>query len=222
MRLAVKNNLGKSSGSVNVDDSVWGVSIKEGLVHQVAISQLNNLRQGNHESKRRRDVEYSTAKVRPQKGSGRARLGGRASMLQGGSVAHGPHKKQYKDKIPAKVRRSALRMVLTDKIKTGDIYIIDELKTNSPSTKYVVSILNELALSGKTLIVVDSVDQNLIKSVRNIPETNLMQVSILNVLETVRNKNIVITKDAVKKIDQIWGSKTSTKKETKNTVEGKV
>lgn len=113
-------------------------------------------------------------------------------------------------------------MVLTDKIKTGDIYIIDELTTNSPSTKYIVSILNELALSGKTLIVSDSVDQNLIKSVRNIPETNLIQVSILNVLETVRNKNMIITKDAVKKIDQIWGSKTSRKKETKNTAEGKV
>ena len=80
------------------------------------------------------------------------------------------------------------------KIKTGDIYIIDELKTNSPSTKYVVGIVNELALSGKTLIVVDSIDQNLLKSVRNIPETNLIQVSILNVLEAVRNKNMVITK----------------------------
>ncbi|MBM31635.1 MAG: 50S ribosomal protein L4 [Chloroflexi bacterium] len=218
MKLVVKNNLGKSSGSVTVDDSVWSVQVNEGLIHQVVTSQLNNLRQGNHETKRRRDVEYSTAKMRPQKGSGRARLGSRSSMLQGGSVAHGPHKKEYKDRIPTKIRRSALKMILSDKISNGNINIIDKLQTNSPSTKYIADIVKELGLSGKTLLLVDSINENLTKSVRNIPDVNILDVSILNALEALKNKNILITRDAVKKIDKTWGSKASNNKNVKGKV----
>ena len=218
MKLEVKNNLGKSSGSVTVDDSVWAVQVNEGLIHQVVTSQLNNLRQGNHETKRRRDVEYSTVKMRPQKGSGRARLGSRSSMLQGGSVAHGPHKKQYKDKIPTKIRRSALKMILSDKINTGSINVIDEIQTNAPNTKYIAEIVKELGLSGKILLLVDSVNENLIKSVRNIPNVNILDVSILNALEALKSKNILITKDAVKQIDKTWGSKASNKKIVKGKV----
>ena len=220
MKLVVKNKLGKSSGSITADDTVWGVSINEGLVHQVVTSQLTNLRQGNHETKRRRDAEYSTAKIRPQKGSGRARMGSRSSMLIGGSVAHGPHKKQYRDRIPIQIRRTALKMALTDKVKAGEVFIIDEFKTGSPSAKYVSELISSLGLSGKVLIVVDSIDDNLIKSVRNIPNASIMPAFVLNALEAVRNKNVLITKKAVKKIDEIWGSKTVKDRQAKKTVKG--
>ena len=96
--------------------------------------------------------------------------------------------------------------------------VIDEIQTNAPNTKYIAEIVKELGLSGKILLLVDSVNENLIKSVRNIPNVNILDVSILNALEALKSKNILITKDAVKQIDKTWGSKASNKKIVKGKV----
>ena len=128
MKVDVKNIKGEVIDNLTASDFIWKQPMNETLVHQVVVAQLNNKRQGTSNTLRRRDANYSTAKLRAQKGAGRARVGSRSSHVLGNSVAHGPHPRSYNQKIQKKVKKSSLRMVLSEKLKDGEVMVIDKFE----------------------------------------------------------------------------------------------
>ena len=205
MELQVKNTKGEVVRSIQVSDLVWGADPNSAVLHQAVVAQQANKRQGTHDTQARIDVQYSTRKLRAQKHTGRARLGSRGSPSMGGSVAHGPHPRDYRQALPKKMRRLALRVALSDKVRENSLTVIDGLKTEKPRTKDVTAVVSGLGLKGNTLIVIHATDQNLVKSVANIPGVDVLAASLLNPLQAVGARNLVITEDAVKVVDSIWG-----------------
>jgi large subunit ribosomal protein L4 len=205
MELQVKNTNGEVVRSIQVSDLVWGADPNSAVLHQAVVAQQANKRQGTHDTQARIDVQYSTRKLRAQKHTGRARLGSRGSPSMGGSVAHGPHPRDYRQALPKKMRRLALRVALSDKVRENSLTVIDGLKTGKPRTKDVTAVVSGLGLKGNTLIVIHATDQNLVKSVANIPGVDVLAASLLNPLQAVGARNLVITEDAVKVVDSIWG-----------------
>ncbi len=208
MEQSVKNSQGDVVGSVELSDYVWAVPMNSAVLHQAVVAQLANRRQGTHDTMRRRDSGYSTAKLGSQKGGGRARRGSRSSHLLGNSVAHGPHPRSYRQRLPAKVRRLALRVALSDKVRSERLIVLDALQFDEPKTKRVRELLSNLGLEGPTLVVTEANDAALLKSVNNLGNVEAASPQLLNPAETTRVRNMVITEEAVKRIDQIFGAPT--------------
>lgn len=205
MELQVKNAKGEVVRSIQASDLVWGAGPNSAVLHQAVVAQQANKRQGTHDTQARIDVRYSTRKLRAQKHTGRARLGSRGSPSMGGSVAHGPHPRDYRQALPKKMRRLALRVALSDKVRENSLTVIDGLKAGKPRTKDVTAVVSGLGLTGNTLIVIPATDQNLVKSAANIPGVDVLAASLLNPRQAVAARNLVITEDAVKVVDSIWG-----------------
>ena len=205
MELSVKNRNGDVVGSVDVSDRVWSAPANDSLIHQVVTSQLANRRQGTHETKTRGQVSYSTRKLRGQKHSGRARVGSRKSpTLVGGGVIFGPHKRSYRQRIPKKMRRQALRVALSDKVREERLTILDEFGLDAPKTKDVVGLIEALGFRGRTLLVTEANDPNVTLSVRGAERVDVTFADILNVASTVGAANIVATRAAVERIETLW------------------
>ena len=132
MELRVKNHSGEVVDTIEVDDEVWAAPRNDSLLHQAVVAQLANRRSGTHDSMRRSESRYSTAKIRSQKGTGRARQGSRSSMLMGNSVAHGPHPRSHRQRLPKKMRRHALRVALSDKVREESLTVIDTVSIDEP------------------------------------------------------------------------------------------
>ena len=206
MKLKVKKINNASDGTMSVSDYVWDTKFNQNVLHQSIIHFLANKRQGNHDTKTRSEVSYSTRKLRAQKGTGNARLGSRRSPnMIGGGVAHGPHPRSYRQKLPKKMKRLALRVSLSDKVRSDNLFIIDSLKFSNPKLSNIKNLIDDLDISGKILIVTENTDQNIVKSVKNLKDVEVLSASLLNSLEVTSPKNILITKEAVKKIDSVWG-----------------
>lgn len=206
MELQVKNNKGEVVRSMQASDAVWGAEPNAAVLYQAVAAQQANRRQGTHSTLSRMDVEYSTIKLRAQKHTGRSRLGSRGSPSMGGSVAHGPHPRDYRQALPKKMRRLALRVALSDKLRENSVIILDGLKMDRPQTKQVTEIIACLGLKGTTLIITPATDQTVIKSASNVPDVEVLAANLLNALQTVTARNLVITEDAVKVVDSIWGA----------------
>jgi large subunit ribosomal protein L4 len=210
MELQVKDITGKIVGSVEADDRVWGAEANTSLLHQAVIAQQANKRQGTHSTLTRGEVSYSTRKLRAQKGTGRARLGSRkAPTLRGGGVAHGPHPRSYSQKLPKKMKRQALRVALSDHIRGESLTVLDILAFDKPKTTAIADLVKACEISGKALIVTADKNDTLIKSCANLPAIRVIEARNLSPLDTVGAKSLVITKDAVKVVDTIWGEEAS-------------
>jgi large subunit ribosomal protein L4 len=207
MELQVKNTKGEVVRSIQVSDLVWGADPNNAVLHQAVVAQQANKRQGTHDTQARIDVGYSTRKLREQKHTGRARLGSRGSPSMGGSVAHGPHPRDYRKALPKKMRRLALRVALSDKLRENSLTVIDGLTLEKPRTKDVTAMVSGLGLKGTTLIVIPATNLIMVKSAGNVPGVDVLAASLLNPLQTVAARNLVITEEAVKVIDGIWGEK---------------
>jgi large subunit ribosomal protein L4 len=206
MKLKVKKINNASDGTMSVSDYVWDTEFNQNVLHQSIIHFLANKRQGNHDTQTRSEVSYSTRKLRAQKGTGNARLGSRRSPnMIGGGVAHGPHPRSYRQKLPKKMKRLALRVSLSDKVRSDNLFIIDSLKFSNPKLSNIKNLIDDLDISGKILLVTENTDQNIVKSVKNLKDVEVLSAPLLNSLEVTSPKNILITKEAVKKIDSIWG-----------------
>ena len=205
MEITVKNRNGDAVGSVELSDRVWSAPSNDGLLQQVVIAQLANRRQGTHESKTRGQVAYSTRKLRGQKHSGRARVGSRKSpTLVGGGVIFGPHARSYRHRIPKKMRRQAIRIALSDKVREERVTIIDEFEIDSPRTKDVVDLIASLELRGRTLLVVEANDRDVVLSVRGAEKVEVIFADCLNATTATAAANIVATRGAVERIESIW------------------
>ena len=205
MELSVKNRNGDVVGSVDVSDRVWSAPSNDALLQQVVVAQLANRRQGTHESQTRGQVSYSTRKIRAQKHTGSARLGSRKSpTLVGGGVIFGPHARSYRQRLPKKMRRQALRVALSDKVREERLTVLEEFELDAPRTKEVVNLVSSLGLRGKILLVVEENEPNLVLSVRGAERVDVIYADGLNATSTAAAGNIVTTRGAVERIDSLW------------------
>mgnify|MGYP006416390969 FL=1 len=206
MDLQVQDSKGKVVGSVAASDQVWRAESNDALLHQVVTAQQANKRRGTQDTQQRNQVSYSTRKIRPQKGTGQARQGSRRSpLLKGGGVAHGPHPRSYRQRLPKKMRRQALRVALSEKIRDEALIVLNSLTLTAPKSSVIKDIVSAFDLKGRTLIVIGSTDQNVVKSVNNIPGVEVQAAALMNPLETVSTPNLIVTQDALAAIDSLWG-----------------
>ncbi len=207
MDLQVKDNKGKVVGSVAASDQVWGAPSNDVLLHQAVVAQQANKRQGTQDTQTRAEVSFSTHKIRPQKGTGAARQGSRRSPVRvGGGVAHGPHPRNFRQRLPKKMRRQALRIALSDKVREDNVAVIDTLKLNAPKSGAIRDIVSAFELKGRTLIVTGATDHNVIKSASNLPGVEVQTAALMNPLEATRAANLLITQEALEAIDGLWGT----------------
>lgn len=203
-KVAVYNINGEQVGEIELNDAVWGIEPNKYVLHDAVVMQLAGQRQGNHETKTRAEVSGGGRKPWRQKGTGRARHGSiRSPIWRGGGVVFGPHQRDYKYSLPKKVRRLAMKSALSSKVKAGEILVLDELTLAQPKTKDMVNILSKLNVTNKALVVTAERDENVYKSARNIPGVKQLRVEGLNVYDLLHHDKLVITKDAVTKVEEV-------------------
>lgn len=198
----IKDKNNNSIGKINLPEDVFGVSAKAGAVHNAIVNFLANQRQGTHATKTRGLVRGGGRKPWRQKHTGRSRAGSiRSPLWRGGGSVFGPQPRDYSYALPKKAKKLALNSVLSGKLSDGEITVIDEFLIEKPCTKDMVSILKNLALEGKsTLIVVPENNEAVVRSARNIPGVTVMRVSDLNPYEVAVHSRLLMTKQAVEKL----------------------
>jgi large subunit ribosomal protein L4 len=206
MQAPVYNLAGEVVANIEISDKVFGTPFNESLVHQSVIRQQANARQGNASTKTRGLVAGSTRKLYKQKGTGSARAGNIKSPLRrGGGIVFGPHPRDYHQAMPKSMRRLALRCVLSAKFDDGELKILESLKLNEIKTKQVVGILDAMKVDKTTLVVTASGDVNLVKSARNIVGVKTLPANLLNVVDIISHRTLLMEVDAVRKAEQLWG-----------------
>ena len=206
MQLTVKDAQGQEVDTIEVDDRVFGIKPNRAVVHQALLAHLANRRAGTGATKTRGEVRGSTAKVRRQKGSGRARMGSiRAPNLSGGGVAFGPKPRSFAQRLPKRMRRLAIRSVLSDKAAQGHLQVLDRLALEKPRTKDVAEMLANLEVTGPALIVTVEPEPNVLLGARNLPEAKVLPAAYLNVVDMLSYRALIMTVDAVRKAESLWG-----------------
>ena len=215
----VRNLKNKEVGEVTLSDAVFGVELNESLIHAAVKNYLANGRQGTSATKTRGNVSGSGRKLWKQKGTGRARIASlRSPLWKGGGNVHGPQPRDWSYKMPKKMRRGALRSALSERLREGNLIIIDEISFDAPKTKDFVNAIGGLALSTgkkavKTLIV-DSLDNaNLILSSRNVEKTKVTNSYGLNIYDLLYHEKLLISKSAVEELNQLLDPKRESNKE---------
>lgn len=189
---------GTTSGSIELDDSMFGIQPHVPVLHQVVTAQLAAARQGTQSTKTRSEVSGGGAKPFRQKGTGRARQGStRAPHWSGGGIALGPKPRTYKQRTPKKMIRLALASALSDRANEGRVVVVDEWGFDGPKTASAIAALTALGVEGRVLLVVSPEDDNAIKSFRNLPEVQLIFSGELNAYDVLCNDWIVFTRDVV-------------------------
>ena len=207
MEANVVNNKNETVGTINLKEEVFNTEVKEHTVWEVIKWQLAAKRAGTASTKTRGEVKGSRRKILPQKGTGNARHGDRkANLMVGGGVAHGPQPRDYYYALPKKVRKKALKGVLSIKLKDGEIIIVEDFSFDAPKTKNAVEVLKNLGLENeKVLIVYNEKDDNFIKSFRNLPKVKLIPVEGLNTYDILNADKVLILKSAAEKINERLG-----------------
>jgi large subunit ribosomal protein L4 len=198
MEAKLFNQAGAEVGTIQVADSIFGIEPNVPVMHQAMVRQQANARMGTHNTRGRGEVAGSTRKLFRQKGTGRARQGSaRAPHRKGGGVAHGPHPRSYRQAMPRKMRRLAVRSALSAKYASDEIRFVEGWSFEKPRTKDFVTSLSSLNLDGKTLIVIDRKDENLQKSAGNIAGVKTLLAHYVNVIDLLSCDNVVISRAAV-------------------------
>ena len=202
--VSVYNMEGKEVGTMELNDAVFGVEVNEHLVHLAVVAQLANKRQGTQKAKTRSEVSGGGRKPWRQKGTGHARQGSiRAPQWTGGGVVFAPVPRDYSVKMNRKERLAALKSALTAKVQDNKLIVVDDLKFEAIKTKDMQNVLNNLKAE-KALVVTPAVDQNVVLSARNIPEVQTATVNTINVYDVMKHKTLVLTKDAVASIEEVY------------------
>jgi len=208
VQVQVYNFKGKVTGQIEIRDDVFAVPFNGTVVHQALVRQLANRRLGTADTKKRGEVSGSGRKLFAQKHTGRARRGDvRSPLLRGGGVAFGPHPRSYRQDMPKKMRRLALRCVLSGKASGGELKIVDKLELDGPKTKAILDMLIALRIGDSVIIATAEAEANLVKSARNLLGVKTMPAPLLNVAALLSFKDLVMTVDAVRKVEELWGEK---------------
>jgi len=207
VQVPVYNLAGEVVRQIKISDRVFAVPFNEGVVYQAMVRQRANARQGTADTKTRGEIAGSSGKLFRQKGTGFARAGSRRSPLRrGGGVVFGPHPRSYQQAMPKKMRRLALRCALSAKAADGELKILEELKFEEPRTKRMAEVLAALGVERSVLIVTSEPEGSVVKSARNLPGTKTIPANVLNVLDVISYKMLVMTEAAVHKAERLWGN----------------
>ncbi len=214
MQIDVRNSEGDVVESIELQDDVFGVPVNESLVHQVVVGQLANARQGTSKTKTRSERSGGGRKPRPQKHTGLSRAGTtRAPQWRKGGVVFGPHPRDFRHRTPKRMKRQALLMSLSAKVGEGQLVVIESLDISAPKTGEFKKILDALETETSTLVVADRADPLLIRAGRNIPGLRMLPATLLNTLDLVNHRTVVMTSDAVRQVEEAWGGGVSRRKE---------
>ena len=202
--VAVYNMEGKEVDKIELNDSIFGVEINEHLVHMAVLQQLANKRQGTQKAKTRSEVRGGGRKPWRQKGTGHARQGStRSPQWTGGGVVFAPTPRDYSFKLNKKEKRAALKSALTSRVVENKFVVVDELKLDEIKTKKFVEVLKNLNVE-KALVILNDMDEKVIASAANIPTVKTTQTNELNVFDVLKYDTVVVTKDAVKTIEEVY------------------
>ena len=202
--VSVYNMEGKEVGTIELNDAVFGVKVNEHLVHMAVVQQLANKRQGTQKAKTRGEVSGGGRKPWRQKGTGHARQGStRSPQWTGGGVVFAPVPRDYSFKMNKKEKRAALKSALTSKVQGNNLIVLDELKLDEIKTKKFVAVMNNLKVE-KGLVVIAENDQNVVLSARNLADIDTALANMINTYDVMKAKTVVLTKDAVAKIEEVF------------------
>ena len=203
--MKVLNMAGAEVGTVELNDAIFGIEPNEVVVHEVVKNHLANCRQGTQSALTRAEVSGGGKKPWRQKGTGRARQGStRAPQWTHGGVALGPKPRTYRISLNKKTKKVAMKSALSAKVAAGEMIVLDAITANEYKTKAMVNMLSAVGANGKTLVVLDSVDEKVIKSFANIPGTKTAQTNTINVYDILNCTSFVVVKDAAKKIEEVY------------------
>jgi large subunit ribosomal protein L4 len=193
MKATVYNMSGQEVDQVDLPAFVFEANINRDLLHQALVRQMANARRGTHKAKGRSEVNYSTAKIYRQKGTGNARHGSRrAPIFVGGGVAHGPLPRKYTKRMPRRMRRAALRAALSIKAENGDIILLDQVSMSAPKTKEMVAFVDNIADGQTALLLLAEADVNIEKSARNLVDVKTLPAGYLNIRDLLGYEKILM------------------------------
>ncbi len=202
--VSVYNMEGKEVGTIELNDAVFGVEVNEHLVHLAVVQQLANNRQGTQKAKTRAEVSGGGRKPWRQKGTGHARQGStRSPQWTGGGVVFAPTPRDYSFKMNKKEKQLALKSALTSKVNDSKLIVVDELKMEAIKTKEFKAVMTNLN-ANKALVVMAEKDENVVMSAKNIPDVTTTLTSTINVYDIMKAGTVVLTKDAVAKIEEVY------------------
>lgn len=206
MQVPVYSLTGEVVGQVELSEEIFGVPFNEAVVHQTMVMQLANKRQGTASTKTRSEVRGSTRKLYSQKGTGRARRGDiKSPLLRGGGVAFGPKPRLYRQSMPRKMRRLALKCVLSSKVREGNLKAVEKFAVAEPRTKNMIDILAALDIGPTALLVSEHCNLNVVKSARDLANVKVLPSALINVLDLLSYKVLIISVPALYNVEKIWG-----------------
>ena len=202
--IKVYNMNGSEVGTMELNDNVFAVEYREPLIHQAVVTRLANERQGTKSTLTRSEVRGGGIKPWRQKGTGRARQGSiRAPQWIKGGVVFAPKSRDFSKKMNASAKKAALLSALSKKVADGEFIVVDELKVSAPKTKEMAAFAKALNLTATTLVVMDNDDVNVIRAAAHLPKLETLPLAQLSTYEVVANKNVVMTKAAVEKFQEV-------------------
>ena len=213
MKLSVYDAAGKEVDSIEADDAVFGLAPHHAALRQAMLAQLANRRAGSANTKTRGEVQGSTRKIRRQKGLGAARQGGiRAPHHRHGGISFGPKPRSYKQALPKRVRRLAIRSALSAKAADGELRVVSGFDIAEPKTSAVRDVLGSFDMTRSALLVTGTADRNLLLSSRNIPGTKTLAADYLNVVDLINHRGVIMTVAAVRRAEALWGGERASKR----------
>jgi large subunit ribosomal protein L4 len=206
MKLQVHDIAGKEVESIDVDDAVFGIEPNGPVVHQAFVATMANRRAGTASTKGRGEVQGSTVKIRKQKGTGRSRQGSiRAPQHRHGGIVFGPKPRDYDKALPKRMRRLAIRSVLSAKAADGSLRVVSDLGLDAPSTKAMAAALKALGFERSVLVVTGAADATAKASASNLEKVTLLPAAYLNVGDMLGSQGLLMTVDAVRSAEALWG-----------------
>lgn len=195
---------GSEAGTLELSDAVFNVESNPAVVHEVVVALRNAKRQGNAETRVRHQVSGGGRKPYRQKGTGNARHGStREPQMRGGGTVFGPHKRSYRQKVPTAVRRKALCCALSDRLRNESLYVLEELTCPAPKTKPMAAMLAQFRKGGeRALFVTPALDPNVLLSARNLARVNVTTAADLNALDVLEAAMVIVSRDAVTKLEE--------------------
>ncbi len=215
MKLSVVNTSGDAVREIDVDDAVFGVEPNLGVVHQALLAQQANRRRGTASTHRRSDHHGSGQKSFRQKGTGRARMGAPSAHTRvGGAVAFGPHPRSYRQRMPNKMRRLAIRSMLSQRAAEGGLIVLDDPEFE-PKTRAMAELIEALGIDRSAVLVTAEADQSLQRGIRNLERMDACPADTLNVETLIMHDHLVMTETAVRRAEELWGGeRAATKRAT--------
>ncbi len=204
-KITMLNMAGAQAGEIELNDDIFGIEPNQNAVHAVVKNILANRRQGTQSAKTRAEVRGGGRKPFRQKGTGRSRQGSSRDPSQiGGGVVFAPKPRSYRYTLPKKLKRLAMLSMLSSKVKEQELIVMDEIRFEEPKTKEMAKMLENIKAENKALIVMAEKDENVIKSASNIPGIRTALVGTMNIYEIINHTNLILTKDAVEKIEEVY------------------